>query len=133
LREILSKRRAGEAWSSPFRGIDSSVSAALCIKAIGKERVLGLLPPEQDSAAASTSRGDQLAQRHLGIDYEEFNITTLKHRLLRAARSGYPQRFPDQEGWANKIKIQGGLEDVLITSCWSFVLPMARCMARDCH
>ena len=113
LREILSKtlRRRGLVVAISG-GIDSSVSAALCVKAIGKERVYGLLLPEQDSAAASTSRGDQLA-RHLGIDYEEFNIAPTLEAI-----GCYEQRdqairsvFPDYgEGWANKIVIQGGLE-----------------------
>lgn len=113
LREILSKtlRKRGLVVAISG-GIDSSVSAALCVNAIGKERVYGLLLPEQDSAAASTSRGDQLA-RHLGIDYEEFNIAPTLEAI-----GCYEQRdqairsvFPDYaEGWANKIVIQGGLE-----------------------
>ena len=81
LREILSKtlRKRGLVVAISG-GIDSSVSAALCVKAIGKERVYGLLLPEQDSAAASTSRGDLLA-RHLGIAYEEFNIAPTSRQL----------------------------------------------------
>ena len=113
LREILSKtlRKRGLVVAISG-GIDSSVSAALAVRAIGKERVYGLLLPEQDSAAASTSRGDLLA-RHLGIDYEEFNIAPTLEAI-----GCYEQRdqairsvFPDYgEGWANKIVIQGGLK-----------------------
>lgn len=113
LKEILSRtlRKRGLVVAISG-GIDSSVSAALAVKAIGKKRVYGLLLPEQDSAAASTSRGDQLA-RHLGIDYEEFNIAPTLEAI-----GCYEQRdqairsvFPDYgEGWANKIVIQGGLE-----------------------
>ena len=47
-------------------GIDSSVSAALCVRALGPERVLGLLIPEADSAPESTVLGELLAAR-LGI------------------------------------------------------------------
>ena len=47
-------------------GIDSSVSAALCVRALGPKRVLGLLMPEADSAPESTVLG-QLLGASLGI------------------------------------------------------------------
>src|SRR5690606_18164365 len=47
-------------------GIDSSVSAALAVEAVGPERVFGLLLPERDSSSASLERG-LLLVRHLGI------------------------------------------------------------------
>jgi NAD+ synthase len=47
-------------------GIDSSVCAALCVRALGPERVLGLLMPEIDSSAETTELG-QLLGRSLGI------------------------------------------------------------------
>jgi len=43
-------------------GIDSSVSAALCVRALGPDRVLGLLMPETDSAAESTRLGRLLGE-----------------------------------------------------------------------
>src|SRR5262245_8330075 len=47
-------------------GIDSSVCAALCARALGPERVTGLLMPEADSAPETTDFG-ALAARSLGI------------------------------------------------------------------
>lgn len=47
-------------------GIDSSVVAALCCRALGKERVLGLLLPEADSSPESLRLGHLLGDR-LGI------------------------------------------------------------------
>jgi NAD+ synthase len=47
-------------------GIDSSVCAALCARAIGAERVIALLMPEADSADESTPLGHFIAA-HLGI------------------------------------------------------------------
>ena len=47
-------------------GIDSSVSAALCVRALGPGRVFGLLMPERDSADDSLRLGRELAE-HLGI------------------------------------------------------------------
>lgn len=113
LREILSGtlRRRGLVVAISG-GIDSSVSTALCVRAVGKDRVYGLLLPELDSAAESTSRGEMLA-RHVGIEYEEFNIAPTLEAI-----GCYEQRdnairsvFPDYgQGWANKIVIKGGLE-----------------------
>jgi NAD+ synthase len=47
-------------------GIDSSVVAALCVRALGPERVLGLFMPETDSSDESLRLGRMLADR-LGI------------------------------------------------------------------
>jgi NAD+ synthase len=47
-------------------GIDSSVVAALCARALGPERVLGLFMPETDSSDESLRLGRMLADR-LGI------------------------------------------------------------------
>jgi NAD+ synthase len=47
-------------------GVDSSVCAALCVRALGAERVLGLFTPEADSASESLELG-QLVAEQLGI------------------------------------------------------------------
>jgi len=47
-------------------GIDSSVTAALCVAALGPERVFGILMPEHDSDPESETLGRLLAQQ-LGI------------------------------------------------------------------
>lgn len=48
-------------------GVDSSVAAALCVRALGPGRVLGLLMPEADSSPESTQLGRLLADM-LGIE-----------------------------------------------------------------
>jgi NAD+ synthase len=55
-------------------GIDSSVTAALCARAMGSERVIGLLMPEADSAPETTELG-RLAADALGIQHIEEDIT----------------------------------------------------------
>ena len=47
-------------------GIDSSVVAAVCVRALGADRVLGLFMPERDSSPDSLQLGRLLAE-HLGI------------------------------------------------------------------
>ena len=55
-------------------GIDSSTVAALLVRALGPERVFGLLMPERDSAAETLSLSRQLAQ-HLEIETVHEDIT----------------------------------------------------------
>jgi NAD+ synthase len=54
-------------------GIDSSVVAALCVRALGPARVLGLLMPESDSSGDSARLAGLLAEK-LGIRTELENI-----------------------------------------------------------
>jgi len=48
-------------------GVDSSVVAALCVSALGRDKVLGLFMPERDSSADALRLGRMLAAA-LGID-----------------------------------------------------------------
>ena len=57
-------------------GIDSSVVAALSVRALGADRVLGLLMPERDSSEDSLMLGRFLGD-HLGIKTMVENITPL--------------------------------------------------------
>jgi NAD+ synthase len=86
-------------------GVDSSVVAALCARAVGPERVLGILMPEADSCDDSL-RLAHLVADGLGIRTAHEDITP----LLRAARC-YERRdeavravVPQYgEGWKCKI------------------------------
>ena len=57
-------------------GIDSSTTAALCVHAIGRDRVLGLLMPERDSGEDTLRLSTMLAE-HLQIRYAEENISSI--------------------------------------------------------
>jgi len=62
LREILSRELSRRGLVVAISGgIDSSVCAALAVKALGPDKVFGLLLPERDSSGFSTDRGRQLA------------------------------------------------------------------------
>ena len=84
-------------------GIDSAVTAALTVKAIGSDNVLGLLMPDRDSAK-STINHSKLVANHLGINYKIRKIT----RVLRSM--GVYRLFPPaflfprsfQEKWTRK-------------------------------
>lgn len=71
--ETLKRRGAVVALSG---GIDSSVVGALCVRALGPERVFGLMLPERDSSP-KTRALSQMVVTHLGIDSQLHDITDL--------------------------------------------------------
>jgi NAD+ synthase len=62
-RQIRSELRKTGAVIGISGGIDSSVCAALCVRAIGPERVVGVMMPETDSAAESEQLARELAAK----------------------------------------------------------------------
>jgi NAD+ synthase (glutamine-hydrolysing) len=54
-------------------GIDSALTAALAVEALGKENVVGILMPSEFSSDHSISDAEQLAA-NLGIEYHQVNI-----------------------------------------------------------
>jgi len=62
-------------------GIDSSVVATLCAKAIGPDRVLGLMLPEKDSNPDDVKDAKKVAEQ-LGIPYRIVNITPILDACL---------------------------------------------------
>jgi NAD+ synthase len=93
-------------------GIDSSGVASLCVRALGRERVLGLLMPERDSSNVALKLGRMLADQ-LGIPYVVEDIAgTLAalgcySRQDEAARMVFPE-FGD--GWRCKVVLPSLLE-----------------------
>lgn len=109
LRENLHRRGLVIAMSG---GIDSSVCAALAVRAVGAGKVFGLLMPERDSSSESVVKGKLLAE-HLGIQYtiediapplEAIGCYRWRDEAIRAVFPGYGA------GWKNKIVIAGGSE-----------------------
>lgn len=113
LRELLAtklhKRGLVVAMSG---GIDSSVSAALAVAAIGPNKLFGLLLPEKDSSPDSLRRGKLLAE-HLGIEYLVQDIAPTLEAVgcYRWYDEAIQKEFPAfGPGWKSKIVIKGGLE-----------------------
>jgi NAD+ synthase len=93
-------------------GIDSSVSAALAVRALGPERVFTLILPEQDSSDDSAARAQILA-KHLGVRTETVDIAPALAAIgCYAARDAAVRHaLPEYgEGWKFKIVIDGGTE-----------------------
>jgi NAD+ synthase len=94
-------------------GIDSSVTCALAVRALGKERVFALLMPEHQSSPASTRLGLILA-RDLGIDHVVEDIgpaleaVGCYRRYAEAAARVVPGYGP---GWKSKVVLPDDLLD----------------------
>lgn len=57
-------------------GLDSSVTAALCVRALGRERVIGLLLPERGGNPEAAHYASLIA-KHLGIQTAKVNISPI--------------------------------------------------------
>ena len=62
-------------------GKDSSVAAALCVEALGKDRVVGVLMPQGEQHDIDMA---YMLVKHLGIKYHEVNIKNAVEALLSA-------------------------------------------------
>ena len=93
-------------------GIDSSVVGSLCVRALGKENVAGLLMPEEDSSPETLGLSTSIVE-HLGISYRLENLTPILaavgcyRRRDEAIRSVVPDYQP---GWKHKIVLPGVLD-----------------------
>lgn len=111
-RSVVHKLRRRGVVVAVSGGIDSACVAALAVRALGPERVFGLLLPERDSADESTAYGKRLCER-LGISYELHDIAPALEamgcyrRRDAAVRSVFPS-FTSDMPW--KIVLgKGGL------------------------
>jgi NAD+ synthase len=110
--QVLSVLRRRGAVVALSGGIDSSVVAALCVKALGRERVLALLMPERDSSADALVLGRTMAAR-LGVEalVEDIEPTLAAagcyQRQAEAIRSVFPGYG---EGWRCKLSLPSILE-----------------------
>lgn len=94
--EISNKIQRNGAVIGLSGGIDSAVTAALCVKAIGTEKVLGLIMPEKESEPKSQILAKQFADKY-NIKTEIIDITSIldsfgvyknKERIVK-------ERFPN--------------------------------------
>ena len=91
-------------------GIDSSVTAALAVRALGRNGSFGVLMPERDSRPETRQLSRQVAE-FLGIDWVEEEITGVLEalgcytRFETAVREAVPEF---RSGWRSKLVISRG-------------------------
>jgi NAD+ synthase len=91
-------------------GIDSSVCTALAVRAVGADKVFGLLMPERDSSSSSVTLGKLIAAQ-FGIDHaiEDIAPTLEAIGCYRWRDEAMQAVFPEyRPGWKSKIVIGGG-------------------------
>ncbi len=93
-------------------GIDSALTAALSVRALGKDKVLGVLLPEKESNPVSLTYGELLIKR-LGIRSEKVDITQALESLGSYSRRDeiIKKIFPEYD---NTYKIKIGLPQDLL-------------------
>ena len=94
-------------------GIDSSTVLALCVRAFGADRVVGLLLPERDSSPDSVELAQRLAQ-HYGVAtvIEEISDALDGFGCYRRRDEAIRRLFPEfGPGWKSKIVLPGSLLD----------------------
>jgi NAD+ synthase len=111
-------------------GVDSSVVLALCARAFGPERVVGVMLPERDSSPDSATLAEEMAA-HYGVATLTEEITGALEgfgcyqRRDEAIARVIPEFLP---GWKAKIALPGNLldEDVLNVFHLTVVAPDGR-------
>lgn len=96
-------------------GIDSSVCAALAVRAFGPAKVHLLILPERDSDPDSAARANLLAS-HLGVEPETFDIAPALEAIgAYAARDAAVRTvLPEYDDrWKMKLAISGGSEGAI--------------------
>jgi NAD+ synthase len=93
-------------------GIDSSVTGALAVKALGPERVYGLEMPERHSAEETVSLSRSVID-HLGIPSQRIDISPILETVgsYRAYDDAVRMVVPEYgDGWKSKIVISSIFE-----------------------
>jgi NAD+ synthase len=110
--QVLAVMRRRGAVVGMSGGVDSSVVAALCSRALGKDRVVGLLMPERDTSSDASRLGRLLAEQ-LGIRCHVEDVAPALaglgcyQRQLEAIRMAVPEYG---EGWKCKLTLPSLLE-----------------------
>jgi NAD+ synthase len=109
--QVLRQLRRRGAVVGLSGGIDSSVTAALCVEALGRDRVLALLMPERDSDPESLRLG-RLVAESLGIESVVEDIGPVLDALgCYARRDALVRRLLPGfgPGWSCKVVLDSGL------------------------
>lgn len=112
IREALGRLRRRGVVVGLSGGIDSSVSCALAVQALGKERVLGLFMPELDSSDDALTLGTKLAQTY-GVETVLENLGPVLEAIGCYARQAEAIRMvePDfDRTWKFKLVLPSVLE-----------------------
>lgn len=111
-REVLETLRKRGVVIGISGGIDSAVCTALATRALGRDKVFGLLMPERDSSSKSTDLG-RLVAESFGIEYAIEDIAPALEAIgcYRKQTEAIRRVFPEYgEGWKCKVTLPSILD-----------------------
>ena len=108
LRDYVTKNRFGDVVVGLSGGIDSALTAALCVEAIGADRVHGVSMPSRYSSEGTRGDARRLAES-LGIDFREIPIEPMVEAYLGALAEQFAGRDPDLTEENLQARIRGTL------------------------
>src|SRR5439155_14674598 len=94
LRDYVGKNGFSDVVIAVSGGIDSALTAALCVEALGPERVHGVSMPSRYSSEGTRGDAQRLAEM-LGIDFRELAIEPVVEAFTSALAASFRGRDPD--------------------------------------
>jgi NAD+ synthase (glutamine-hydrolysing) len=108
LRDYVTKNGFGDVVIGLSGGIDSALTAALCVEALGPERVHGVSMPSRYSSEGTRGDAQRLAES-LGIDFREIAIEPIVEGFTSALAESFADREPDLTEENLQARIRGTL------------------------
>jgi NAD+ synthase (glutamine-hydrolysing) len=118
LHDYVTKNGFGDVVLGLSGGIDSALTAALCVEALGAERVHGISMPSRYSSDATRGDAQRLAES-LGIDFREIAIEPMVEAYNAALAEAFTGRESDLTEENLQARIRGTLLMALSNKfCW---------------
>ena len=108
LRDYVGKNGFGDVVIGLSGGIDSALTAALCVEALGADRVHGVSMPSRYSSEATRGDAGRLAES-LGIDFREIAIEPMVDAYTGALSDHFAGRASDLTEENLQARIRGTL------------------------
>jgi NAD+ synthase (glutamine-hydrolysing) len=108
LHDYVTKNGFGDVVIGLSGGIDSALTAALCVEALGPERVHGVSMPSRYSSEGTRGDAERLAES-LGIDFREIAIEPVVEAFTGALAPSFDGRAPDLTEENLQARIRGTL------------------------
>ncbi len=108
LADYVGKNRFGDVVIGLSGGIDSALTAALAVEALGAERVHGVSMPSRYSSEGTRGDAARLAEA-LGIDFQEIAIEPVFEAFEAALAQAFHGRAPDLTEENLQARIRGTL------------------------
>ena len=108
LHDYVRKNGFGDVVIGLSGGIDSALTAALCVEALGAERVHGVSMPSRYSSAATRGDAERLSDS-LGIDFREIAIEPMVDAYTDALKTHFAGRDSDLTEENLQARIRGTL------------------------